>query len=60
MYYTGTPTPSFNQKDLENQEKTRMGFVRDQKDTRLMEDPKITVAANNHKNESAIIKEPSK
>lgn len=60
MYYASTPTPSFNQKDLENQEKTRRGFTFDENDTHAVEDPKITVAANEKADDSAIIKEPSK
>jgi hypothetical protein len=59
MYYSTSPSPSLNKKDLDNQEKTRTGFLLNEVDMSPVQDPQITVATKEH-DDMAIIKEPTK
>ena len=59
MYYSTSPSPSLNKKDLDNQEKTRTGFLLSEVDMHPIQDPQITVATK-ESDDTAIIKEPSK
>ncbi len=60
MYFSGTPTPSLNQKDLINQEKTRNGFLLTEIDGHAAEDPQLSAVNKVNNDDEAIIKEPSK